>query len=101
MFEEALYSIGHTRWELRRMGLQVLPLLCTTALWYESSLLEDLLKRWLLADPSFRGSSSSGPPYAYVGALALKEIVKKASIPFLTVSPSFSVSGHNNLAEVA
>jgi len=100
MFEEALYSIGHARWELRRMGLQVLPLLCTTALWYESSLLEDLLKRWLLADPSFRRSSSSAPTYAYVGALALKEIVKKASIPFLTVSPSFSVSGHNDLAEV-
>jgi hypothetical protein len=28
----------------------VLPLLCTTALWYESTLLEHLWKRWLLAE---------------------------------------------------
>ena len=25
MFEEVLHSIGHDRWELRRMGLQVWP----------------------------------------------------------------------------
>lgn len=79
MFEEVLYSIGHVRWELRRMGLQVLPLLCTTALWYDMSTLEDLWKRWLLADrsASSKRSAASEPPYAYVGALALKEIVKK------------------------
>ena len=77
MFEEVLYSIGHVRWELRRMGLQVLPLLCTTALWYEMGALEDLWKRWLLTDRSSKRSAGAEPPYAYVGALALKEIVKK------------------------
>ena len=66
---------------LRTTCVQVLPLLCTTALWYEMSLLQELWRRWLLGEkPSVanaRPALAAEPPYAYVGVLTLREIVKK------------------------
>ncbi|KAJ1473710.1 hypothetical protein T484DRAFT_3318028 [Baffinella frigidus] len=74
MLDEVLHCIGDIRWELRRMGLQVLPLLCVTTLWYEKALLEDIWLRWL---PHEAGAGRAEPPYSYVAALALKEVLKK------------------------
>lgn len=83
MFDEVLLSIGHVRWELRRMGLQVLPLLCTTALWHDMSLLQQLWERWLLTDGSGRKGLVHDTLHSYVGILVLKEIVKKV-VPSLS-----------------
>ena len=59
------------------MGLQVLPLLCTTALWYDMSLLQQLWERWLLTDSSCQTGLVHDTLHSYVGVLVLKEIVKK------------------------
>ncbi len=96
MFDEVGGSIGHVRWELRRMGLQVLPLLCTTALWYDTSLLQQLWERCLLpADAGSRNSVSGDTLHSvggdtlhsYVAILVLKEIVKKVSSLARSVLP--------------
>ena len=91
MFEEVLHSIGHVRWELRRMGLQVLPLLCTTALWYEMSLLQDIWQRWLLLPHRDSGTNhpSKDPPYSYAGVLALREIVKKVCVVMMVCARGY------------
>jgi hypothetical protein len=97
MFDEVGGSIGHVRWELRRMGLQVLPLLSTTALWYDTSLLQQLWERCLLTtDGSSRNSVSGDTLHSvggdslrsYVAILVLKEIVKKVSSPRTRILPS-------------
>jgi hypothetical protein len=72
IFAEVLNCAGDVRWELRRMALQVLPLLTVAALWYNFSLLEDLWRRWLLQGT--HSHTSKEPPRAYVAALSVKEV---------------------------
>ncbi|XP_035680046.1 uncharacterized protein LOC118418298 isoform X2 [Branchiostoma floridae] len=52
MLYQTVECLADSRWELRRMSQQVLPLLSETIRWYNLSILEDLWDTYLTPDPS-------------------------------------------------
>ncbi|KAI8504645.1 hypothetical protein Bbelb_177630 [Branchiostoma belcheri] len=52
MLYQTVECLADSRWELRRMSQQVLPLLSETIRWYNLSILEDLWDSYLTSDPS-------------------------------------------------
>lgn len=88
MFHEVLNGVVDVRWELRRMALQVLPLLTVAALWHDVDLVEKLWRKWLPV---------AGSP-AFVAALSIKEaIVKSLEYSQFPISSPSTVTTHERV----